>query len=115
MSLDLFAAGQAQAEAIERAAARVNADPPAVELVQRVTLAVGRIARAGDGTFTADLVAQLLDEAGVKRELKVRRRLSGTVINAGRGTLWKPAGAVMSKDPKRHARYITLWRVTEAA
>lgn len=115
MMPDLFAASEARNDAIERAAARVQADPAALELCQRVTVAVGRIARAGDGTFTADLVAELLDEAGVKRELTIRRRLAGTVINGGRGTLWKPDGAVMSRDPKRHSRYVTRWRVVGAA
>jgi len=60
--------------------------------------------------FTVDDVGLILDEAGLGREMILRRRIVSAILNGGRGKLWKVSTMmVMSHDPIRHARRVPVW------
>jgi hypothetical protein len=112
MTLDLFAALQKREEAIEAADASVTTAPHGDVLVARVTDALIQQCRAaGSALFTADDVGLLLDVAGVAKDQATRRRIVGTIVNRGKGKLWVQEGYTSSRDPRRNARPVTLWRI----
>lgn len=110
--LDLFAAANAARDAgIAAADATVSGDPEATALVQRVTQQLlNRLYEQGRTEFTADDVGGLLDGLNVATDLPTRRRLVSTIINRGKGTMWKAKGYAPSV--RRHSAPIALWALT---
>ena len=114
--LDLFVAAAAQRDAAIALAGRsVDADPTAGEALTRVLGALmRRLHLAGDWTFSADLVGEIMDELNVAPDLATRRRLVSTFLTRGaKGDrpLWRKVGYVASH--RRHGSPIVQWRLTE--
>lgn len=106
----LFTGEEKRDRAIEANDAQVASEVGGDELVKRVTASLV----GGTQYFTADHIAKLLDEHGVSLDLKTRRKLTSTIINRGRGKYWRRVGYTTSEDPRRNARPITLWELTDA-
>lgn len=106
--LDLFASFEKRDEAIAVADATVRTATGGDALVGRITQRLCDTYATGQ-TFSVDAVGHLLDEAGVPRDADTRRRISGTVINRGKGKLWTHGGYTASADPRRNARPVAIW------
>lgn len=107
-SLDLFAAVEKRDEAIEVADASVTTAHGGDALIGRITQRIVDAHPVGS-TFSVDDVGLLLDEAGVPRDAETRRRICGTLVNRGKGKLWRHAGYQASHDPRRNARPVAVW------
>jgi hypothetical protein len=112
---DLFAAADAARDAgIATADATVSGDPEATALVERVTQQLlNRLHEQDRQQFTADEIGALLDTMQVSTDLATRRRLVSTIINRGKGTMWKATGYAPST--RRHSAPIALWQLTRGA
>lgn len=112
--LDLFAqANAARDEAIAKADKSVQRDRGAELLVERATQALlNRLHEEGRTQFTADEVGAILDTFGVAADQSTRRRLVGTIINRGRGKMWKANG--WTQSVRRHSAPIALWQMIGA-
>lgn len=105
---DLFSAAAARDVGIATAAATVDDNLPEARLVEAITYQL--LAQCEDRKtvqFTADDVGDLLDAAGLGRDLAQRRRIVSTVINRGIGRTWYRLGYVQSR--RRHCAPIALW------
>lgn len=108
-TLDMFAALAARDAAIEEANTAVRRGLGGDELVARITDRIVKTYLAGE-TFSVDDVGVFLDEAGVAKDAATRRRIAGTIINRGKDKLWVHAGYTQSKDPRRNARPVAVWK-----
>lgn len=108
-TLDMFAAIEARDAAIMEADSAVKRGIGGDELIGRITDRIVKTYLAGE-TFSVDDVGLMLDEAGVPKDAETRRRIAGTIINRGKDRLWQHAGYTTSKDPRRNARPVALWR-----
>jgi hypothetical protein len=108
-TLDLFAALHQRDEAIAQADQTVTQSVGGDVLVGRVTDRVTKTYAAGQ-TFSVDDLGVILDEMQVPKDLETRRRIVSTIINRGKDKLWVHAGYISSRDPRRNARPVALWR-----
>lgn len=95
-------------EAIEVADNSVNTSVGGDALVGRITERIVKDFPVGQ-TFSVDVVGAYLDAAGVARDADTRRRITGTIINRGKGKLWRHSGYRASTDPRRNARPVAVW------
>lgn len=105
---DLFTAVEKRDEAIERADASVTTAHGGDALIGRITQRIVDAYPVGS-TFSVDAVGRYLDDAGVPRDLATRRRLVSTIVNRGKGKLWRHVGYAASHDPRRNARPVAQW------
>lgn len=108
-TLDMFAAIAQRDEAIARADSTVARAVGGDELVGRVTNRIIKTYGAGM-TFSVDEVGLMLDDMQVPKDGETRRRITGTIINRGKGKLWTHDGFAVSRDPRRNARPVARWR-----
>lgn len=108
-TFDLFDALHRRDEAIARADQTMQESVGGDELVGRVTDRVIKTYGAGQ-TFSVDDLGVILDEMQVPKDGTTRRRIVGTIINRGKDKLWQHAGYISSRDPRRNARPVALWR-----
>lgn len=108
-TLDMFAAIQSRNEAIAAADATVAKSVGGDKLVALVTDRIIKTYEAG-AFFSVDDLGIFLDEMQVPKDSDTRRRIVGTIINRGANKLWMHAGYTSSKDPRRNARPVSLWR-----
>lgn len=108
-TLDFFAALDHRDAAIAEADEAVSRSVGGDELVGRVTDRLVKKYCAG-ASFSVDEVGLILDEMDVPKDGTTRRRIVGTIINRGKDKLWEHAGYTSSRDPRRNARPIAIWR-----
>jgi hypothetical protein len=108
---DLFAQAEAARDAaIAKADASVQRDQQAELVVERVTqILLHRLHEDGRREFTADEVGGLLDALSVATDQSTRRRLVSTIINRGKGKLWRANG--WTPSVRRHSSPIALWQL----
>jgi hypothetical protein len=108
-TLDFFAALDHRDAAIAEADEAVSRSLGGDELVGRVTDRIMKQWHAG-ATFSVDDIGIILDEMQVPKDGTTRRRIVGTIINRGKDKLWEHAGYISSRDPRRNARPVAIWR-----
>ena len=106
--LGLFAGLEARDEAIEKADSTIKTSVGGDALVARITERIVADFPVGQ-TFSVDVVGAYLDAAGVPRDADTRRRVAGTIVNRGKGKLWRHTGYRASTDPRRNARPVAVW------
>lgn len=108
-TLDMFAALDARNAAIAEADSAVRRGIGGEELIGRITNRIVKTYLAGE-IFSVDDVGVMLDDAGVPKDAETRRRIAGTIINRGKDRLWVHAGYMTSKDSRRNARPVAVWK-----
>ena len=90
----------------ERGTARVMRDPFETKIVELLTDYCKR-----QMFFTSDELGDVLDKMGVARECNLRKRLTCTTVNAGKGKWWNPCKELPYIVSRRHGGPRRNWEV----